>query len=356
MAVAQVTRSRRMRRKSHPKLIKAATDKKMHHGRHGHRRRPEVQRAYRERLAQAAQDTLHTVLSTQSYFEGSSDAALTGAYHDLTAQILHSRQETTFYPHHSALLAGWEKGPSLMMPIPSDSTTHFEFLSTSTLSAAQRLWQAQSTPHASGSGLGVLSCASPKKPGGACLSGGDDQEECLVRQTTLYDSLQKSTAGAQFYAAHKKESDGSGLHDHAMLYSPHVVVFKDERGRRVSPYTINVVSSVPVNAGTVRAKFNIDEEEFDQGIRSVMKERMARILRLFEERGDRVIVLGAFGVGQFRNSPDMVGEIWADLLHAREAKFRGIFEKVVFTVPGKHLSSFENSFNGRCLESEMSAE
>jgi len=152
------------------------------------------------------------------------------------------------------------------------------------------------------------------------------------------------------------ESDGSGLHDHAMLYSPGIIVFKDERGRRIAPVSIDVVSSVPVNADTVRAKFDVVGSELAQGVRVVMKERMARILRLFEERGDRKLVLGAFGVGQFCNSPDMIGEIWADLLLARGAKFQGVFHKVVFAVPGKHLPSFENAFQSRVLEAELMAE
>ncbi|TDL23058.1 hypothetical protein BD410DRAFT_679185, partial [Rickenella mellea] len=217
-----------------------------------------------------------------------------------------------------------------------------EFTSTSPLAAARKLCTFAPTDD---SAVGMLNFASPKKAGGAWLSGADDQEATVVRHSTLIDSLQNSHAGTQFYAAHRVESDGSGLHDHAMLYSPHVAVFKDDRGRNISPYTIDVVSSVPVNAETVRSKFNIDEEDKQNGIRTVMKERMARILCLFEDRGDKMLVLGAFGVGQFCNSPDMIGEIWADLLGAKEAKFKGVFEKVVFAVPGKHLLSFENSFN-----------
>jgi len=242
------------------------------------------------------------------------------------------------------------------MLVEFTSTTKFEFVSASTLAAAHKVSLAQPKTHAAGARVGVLNSASAKKPGGACLSGGETQEECIVRQSTLYDSLQNSEAGALFYASHRRESDGSGLHDHALLYSPHVVAFKDDQGRLISPFTIDIVSAVPVNAGTVRAKFSVDNQDLDQGIRSVMTERMARILRLFEERGDRTLVLGAFGVGQSCNSPDMIGEIWADLLLARGAKFQGVFDKIVFAVPGKHLLSFENAFQSKVLEAELMAE
>ncbi|KAH8115252.1 hypothetical protein DFH11DRAFT_1483220, partial [Phellopilus nigrolimitatus] len=224
--------------------------------------------------------------------------------------------------------------------------TQFEFTSSTALEAARKAWQSHPSLQSNLYGLGVLNPATPKKPGGASLNGGVTLEECLARQTTLYDSLQNSSAGVQFYAEHRAKSDGSGLHDHAMLYSPSVTVIKDDRGQRIAPYNINVISSVPVHAGTVRAKFDYWLTlDFHTGVRTVMRERMARALRLFEERGDRVLILGAFGVGQFCNSPDMVGEIWADLLCARGAKFRGVFDRVVFAIPGKHLSVFERAFN-----------
>ncbi|KLO11103.1 hypothetical protein SCHPADRAFT_831578 [Schizopora paradoxa] len=269
---------------------------------------------------------------------------------DISARVVRSRQETAFYPHQSPLLANWSKGQPLSSRPSSSTDTKFVFVSSSALSTAQML--ASNSEHFDGS-IGVLNATSPKKPGGAYLSGGFAQEECLARQTTIIDSLQNSEAGASFYAEHRSASDGSGFHDHSMLYSPHVVVVKDDKGRRLSPFSVDVLSCVPVNASTVRSKFNIDAQYCESGIRYVMKERMARILRLFEERGVGTLVLGAFGVGQFCNSPDMIGELWADLLFVRDARFRNSFDKVVFALPGKHRLAFENAFNSRSLESDL---
>lgn len=358
------------------------------------RARHEALRAHRDRLAQIAQDTFRTVLTIHGYHEdvltdsdddtdsstptGTSpahDGANEGPYHDLKDQIGKTRSETSFYPHYSALLASWEmplpslqgssstgpEAPGTTTPTSEVSrtypyTTKIEFATSSVLEAARKASQTTLSLQGGEHRLGVLNDASPKRPGGASLSGGLTLEECLVRQTTLIDSLQNSIAGAQFYAEHRKTNDGSGLHDHSMLYSPHVVVFKNDRGLRISPFHINVISSVPVHAGTVRAKFSIDDTEFKDGVRTVMRERMARALRLFEERGDRVLVLGAFGVGQSCNSPDMVGEIWADLLCARGAKFQGVFERVVFALSAKHRETFEKAFNEKILEREVFTE
>lgn len=300
-------------------------------------------RARREHLAQAAQDTLATLS-----FAGQQDNAI----QDLSANVIRSRQETAFYPHQSPLLANWSKGQPLSSRLSTSTDTKFEFVSSSALSNAQSLSSSSTSERFNGS-IGVLNATSPKRPGGAYLSGGSAQEECLARQTTIFDSLQNSDAGASFYAEHRSASDGSGLHDHSMLYSPQVVVFKDDLGYKISPFTVDVLSCVPVNASTVRSKFNIDPQYRESGIRSVMKERMARILRLFEERGVGTLVLGAFGAGQFCNSPDMIGELWADLLLVRGARFRNSFDKVVFALPGKHRLPFESAFNSRVLESDL---
>lgn len=297
-------------------------------------------RARRDRLAQAAQDTLATL---------SFASQLDNLVEDLSANIIHSRQETSFYPHHSPLLANWSKVPPSSSRLPTSTPTRFEFTSSSALSTAQSL---ASSSTCSGP-IGVLNATSPKKPGGAYLSGGFAQDECLARQTTIFDSLQNSNAGASFYAEHRSASDGSGFHDHSMLYSPRVVVLKDDRGFKVAPFAVDVLSSVPVNASTVRSKFNIDSQHCESGIRYVMKERMARILRLFEDRGVGKLVLGAFGDGQFCNSPSMIGELWADLLLVRGARFRNSFDKVVFALSGKHRLAFENAFNSRVLESDL---
>jgi uncharacterized protein (TIGR02452 family) len=61
---------------------------------------------------------------------------------------------------------------------------------------------------------------------------------------------------------------------------------------------------------------------------------MARILALFENRGDRWLVLGSYGTGVFRNSVEMVAEIWAALLLNDGARFAGVFERVEFAIIG----------------------
>jgi hypothetical protein len=230
----------------------------------------------------------------------------------------------------------------------------------------------------------------------------------IIRSSSLITNLLDSSAGQMFYDEHKKLDDGSGLHDHGMLYSPGVMVirqdFADEAtkvedeeldhvvslsshfpdanavarrqsadqstissGTFISPYTINVISAVPVSAGVVRSKHIIlpeDKQLFEDGIRRAMKERMARILKLFESRGDKIIILGAFGCGcSSQNSVETVASIWAELLVSgdrdgqtkQEASFKDVFEKVVFAVPGKLFTPFKQAFDMRVFEEEVAS-
>ncbi|PCH36645.1 hypothetical protein WOLCODRAFT_140543 [Wolfiporia cocos MD-104 SS10] len=307
--------------------------------------------------------------------------------HDISMMIMLSRQGTSFYPHYSELLAMWAQN----RPAIPRFKTRIVFNSISTLSAAHQLALSRE-PGAPRATVGVLSFASPKQPRGQFLQGGDEQEETVARLSSLETNL-TSPAAQEFYREHRKyrAEDGSGLHDHSMVYSPGVVVFRRDSGDMlalvgedstatatilprtedpsagefIAPYTVNVVSAVPVHAGTVRSKHIIlpsEKQLFDSGMRQVMKERMARALRLFEERRDHTVVLGAFGCGQSQNKADAVAGIWAELLvcgwideegKKRPARFADSFEKVVLAVPGKWFADFKRAFDMRIFEERV---
>ncbi|KAI0367663.1 hypothetical protein BV20DRAFT_970222 [Pilatotrama ljubarskyi] len=352
-----------------------------------------ARRARRERWAQFAEETRSIVLGDGKYVEERPAPFVPSAVtqlsqeqgfssvehilHDISGYIALSRQGTVFFPHYSADLARWrEERPAVTYP-----STQIEFTRTSTLTVARQLALARGQPLSSSTDIGILSFASPKRPGGGYLHGGDEQEETIARLSSLVASLD-SPAAKDFYKEHRtfRSTDGSGLHDHSMVYSPSVVVFRrdaddttftdqapvfglpagndDLGGEFIPPYLANVLSTVPVNAAAVRAKHVIkpgEEELFEDGIRMAMKERMARALRAFELRGDKVLVLGAFGCGTCENKVGMVAEIWAELLVCgetvqdvrQEARFKNSFEKVVFAVPKKMLEPFKEAFAAR---------
>lgn len=318
--------------------------------------------------------------------QGHSLATAICIFYDIAAQIVLSKQGTTFYPHGSPDLANWRGSRA---NTPSHVSSNINFVSKSTLTAARRLitenprFTKQSPNSLPSPSLGVLSFASPKRPGGGFLRGGDEQEETLARSTSLVASL-RSEEAKEFYRTHRKflNVDGAGLHDHSMVYSPGVVAFRRDEdddidvdqapsrsGSTVAPYLINVLSSVPVNAAAIRQNYHITSSDayvFEEGIRSTTRDRMARALRIFEIRGDRALVLGAFGCGSSQNNIDMVAEIWAELLvcgsregteagkeEIKPAKFKGVFEEIVFAVPGKLFEPFKRAFEMKVFEMDV---
>jgi len=128
-----------------------------------------------------------------------------------------------------------------------------------------------------------------------------------------------------------------------MIYTPSVLVFRDDTGDWIPPYEIDILTSPAVNAGVVREKRqkaldqgeNVDSvSDMETKIRAVMKERMARVLYLFELQGVRNLVLGSFGTGVFKNNVDMVVELWAELLLGENASFGRSFDRVAFGIIG----------------------
>ena len=325
--------------------------------------------------------------------------------HDIGAQIELSKQLTTFYPHSSNPIL--DHNPSTS---PTPHQTQIDFTSSSTLAAAHALSNSHpdlvipsSRFGPSTTKIGLLCSVSHKSKGGK-LQGFDDYTDALLRSSSLVTNLLDSQAARSFYERHReswKQSEGNGIHDNSMLYAPGVAVFRKDdmeqenvkgedadadddefeliisaepdanlvdnrspsphtregQGKFIAPYVINVVAAVPVSASVVRKKrFTLPQERptVDAEIRNLMRERMARCLRVFEQRGDRAIVLGAFGCGcSSQNSVGMVASLWAELVACRGARFKDVFERIVFAVSGKQYTPFKQAFEMRLFEEQV---
>jgi uncharacterized protein (TIGR02452 family) len=147
---------------------------------------------------------------------------------------------------------------------------------------------------------------------------------------------------------HKRDAKG-GYYSHAMIYSPGVVVFRDDSGGWTTPLQVDVLTSPAVNAGAVRQNFRGgDAEELEAKIEETMRERMARVLLLFEKQGAKDLVLGSFGTDAFRNDVAMVARIWADLVGVQGGQFKDVFERIIFAILGRDtFEQFGRAFNER---------
>ncbi|KAJ7149599.1 hypothetical protein C8R46DRAFT_1125600 [Mycena filopes] len=271
----------------------------------------------REQLQEIAKLTLQSVQSRKVRVDGKD--------HDISELLDKSKFQTAYYAPDS-LLSAWRKGPSPRSA--AHPSTIFEFLETSTLAAARAAGLCnRATP------IGVLNFASAEQPGGGFINGANAQEESIARSSALYASLMTPTA-QQFYNLHSADERG-GFYTHAMVYSPHVVVFRDDAGGFLPPIPVDVLTSPAVHAGIIHEKgweARRPVEETQENIEWVMMERMARILYLFERHKARTLILGSFGTGVFCNDIAMVAQIWAELLSGPRARFAHSFDYVAFAI------------------------
>lgn len=288
----------------------------------------------RSRLQDIAQSTMDAIET--------GTVTISNVSHDLAAKVNFSNHNTTFYaPDH--LLSSW----STSNPPRNSTATNSEIsiLEISTLDGARLLFNTLSSRSTSFGRIAILNFASATRPGGGFLNGAQAQEESIARSSTLYPSLMTKSA-QRFYQLHTRDRNG-GFYHHAMVYTPSVVILKDDAGNWASPFEVDVLTSAAVNAGDVRKKIGDLGElvEIEKPIETVMKERMARILFLFEQQGAKNIVLGSFGTGVFQNDVKVVARIWAELLTVKGARYRHSFDRVVFAILGKDtFTTFEQSF------------
>ncbi|KAF8802656.1 hypothetical protein BYT27DRAFT_7196596 [Phlegmacium glaucopus] len=269
-----------------------------------------------------------------------------GVSYNLKEKIDLLKASTVYYAA-DADISEWSSIPQAL--VGSESKVHITVSECSTLAGARELkecLQSQSppdSPHDVVKKVGVLCFGSAKNPGGGFIKGAQAQEESIARSSTLYPSLITKPA-EKFYRSHRKDPK-EGYYSHAMIYSPHVLFIRDDKGEWQPPVEVDVVTSAGVNAGVVRRYLRERKSEDESGIYIAMKERMARILFLFERHGVRNVVLGSFGTGVFRNSVELVAGIWAELLTAEDARFKHSFDHVVFAILGHStFKTFQNTF------------
>ncbi|KAF9784059.1 hypothetical protein BJ322DRAFT_892272 [Thelephora terrestris] len=272
-----------------------------------------------------------------------------GIKYDLRSQFDAMLSGTHYYDPDS--LSSWEQPVTPANELARDTPTEISIVEVSTLEGAGFL---SSVPYASEKErrrrVGVLNFASAKKPGGGFQSGAQAQEESIARSSTLYPSLVSSTA-EKFYRLHHKNPKG-GYYSHAMILSPNVTVFRTDAGRLAAPMEIDVVTSAAVNAGVARRTLHgmVAGAAEEVRIAKAMKERMGRILYLFEEQGIKDLVLGSFGTGVFQNKVPVVAAIWAELLLDPDARFANSFDRVVFAILGREtFVEFKDIFEERQL-------
>ena len=264
-------------------------------------------------------------------------------FRDLTEAVKEAVSKTVYYSPNSSIKR-WASStkPNLTHSLPA----HFSILHITTLDAARLLDNVNKNDPFHQERIGILNFASPINRGGDFKYGAESQEEFIVRSSTLYHAL-KADEAQKFYKLHTcKNAAVNGYYSHGMIYSPNICIFRDDDGNWTYPFLVDVLSCSAVNAGEVRKANGFITLGLEVEIEKEMSERMGRILYLFECKGVRNIILGAFGTGVFGISVATVARIWAHLLLLPEARFKKSFDRVVFAITGEeNFTDFQSAFN-----------
>lgn len=186
----------------------------------------------------------------------------------------------------------------------------------------------------------VLNFANAMHPGGGYLSGSKAQEECLCRQSTLYESL--SSKVAQAYYHHNKEY--SWITDESVMISPNVEVFRDrELNFLEESFATSVISCAAINM------MRGDESTNPAVIDAVMKQKIRAMFLAAFNQGYKYLILGAWGCGAFAHDPLLVAQYFKDILLIE--RYYKLFTGVSFAIldhskAKNNLSAFEEKFCG----------
>lgn len=174
-----------------------------------------------------------------------------------------------------------------------------------------------------GGHVACLSFASARNAGGGFLRGAQAQEESIARSSALYPCLQ---AQPSHYA--RNRAHPSALYLDLAIWSPHVPLFRTDDGAWLdAPVACSVITCAAPNAAALRQHGAFDPGE----VAAALRTRAAFVLAIARDHGVERLVLGAWGAGVFGNDPEVVAEIFADLLRG---PFDRTFAEVVFAVIG----------------------
>ena len=164
-----------------------------------------------------------------------------------------------------------------------------------------------------------LNFASYKRPGGGYESVRyfkgliKTQEEDLFRRSNLPE-IMDTLEIRKLYPIHQVK----GFYCRAK-------VDKDKFLNNIEPFEVGVV--------TVPAVVNPRE-----GDKTLIRDKVRRILDIAMDNNHNNIVLGAWGCGIFHNDPKHIAELFKEYL---TNEFNGIFDRAVFAIPGEKSSNYQ---------------
>lgn len=180
--------------------------------------------------------------------------------------------------------------------------------------------------------VAVLNFASATNPGGGVVKGSSAQEECLCRVSTLYKCINTHIMFNKFYTPHRK--DGNVIHNDDIIYTPNIIIFKDDKLKLLSESdwkNVDIITCAAPNLRTVpnNGWCNIGESNTpvqlsDDKLLEIHKKRAKAILNSAVKNNADTIILGAFGCGAFKNKPEVVANAYKEVIKDYLYAFKNI--------------------------------
>ena len=201
-----------------------------------------------------------------------------------------------------------------------------------------------------GCGACAMNLANQDDVGGRWTQIKGSQEECLMRNSSLFLSLWPRRRKLDL-RMHGKFPRAQNLFfpmaQAGCLYSPNVAVTREIcpdsgcSGRLLPPSHWPCVSVVSASAQDLRW------HEYSPALTG---EKLRSMMWTAAREGEEVLVLGAFGCGAFKNNPENIAKIYRSLL---ENEFRGVFRCVCFGIikSKANLSAFSKEFGIQAVSS-----
>lgn len=184
--------------------------------------------------------------------------------------------------------------------------------------------------------LCILNFASSKNPGGGFERGVMAQEEALCYASNLHDCLKKHMSFYEYNREHLNKSQYSD----GIIYTKDVLFFRN-RFNNINPHFADVITCAAPNWGASR-RLGVTLKENNETI----SRRIEQVLKVAIANENKVIVLGAFGCGVFKNDPNYVAKEMFRLLVIEG--YDKYFEEIIFAMnenKGKNVEAFKTVFN-----------
>ena len=193
--------------------------------------------------------------------------------------------------------------------------------------------------HLQGHRVALLNFASPITPGGGWLRGARAQEESLARASALAHCLSDDI---WYYDSRHARNP---FYDDTVIVTPRVPFFRQHEGDLLAtPWQADVLTTAAVHARAVRHYMPGRESEIPR----IMLGRAIAMLRAACTLDADVLVLGAWGCGNFGNAPTLIATVFREAFNLVDMR---TFAQIDFAVadlrtPPLFYQAFAQMFGG----------